>query len=161
MTTLPIPKIYWDVFQGALQTKVRRLVKEVAESLGQPEQPLMKALAGEKVEAYLFEEEGSEFLDLPSMRCKHLVPSTENKAVLMLCRQPVLLGQSACLLHQSIVLKKPPTLPVLRTMKDSDTGDLYWVDAMNSVREKSMISEAIGIYVTEAKVLRIFNVESS
>ena len=161
MTTLPIPKIYWDVFQGALQAKVRRLVKEVAESLGQPEQPLLKALAGEKVEAYLFEEEGSEFLDLPSMRCKHFIPSTENTAVLMLCRQPVLLGQSACLLHRPVELKKPPSLPVLRTMKDSDTGDLYWVDATNSVREKTMLSEAIGMYDADANVLRIFNIEAS
>ena len=59
MTTLPIPKLYWDVFQTALQSKVKRLAKEVATCLGQSEQPLLKALTSQKVDVYLFEEEGS------------------------------------------------------------------------------------------------------
>jgi hypothetical protein len=148
MTTLPIPKIYWDVFQSALQSKVKRLAKEVAASLGQPEQPLLKALVAEKVEAYLFEEEGSEFIDLPSMRCKHYRPSSENQEVLTLCNQPVLLGRSACLYHETKE-KQIISLPRLKEVTDVETGTSYWVDSDNSVREKTDLNKSIGYYNAE------------
>jgi hypothetical protein len=157
MTTLPIPKIYWDVFQSALQSKVKRLAKEIAASLGQPEQPLLKALVAEKVEAYLFEEEGSEFIDLPSMRCKHYRPSSENQEVLTLCNQPVLLGKSACLQHET---KERHTvlLPRLKEVTDPETGTSYWVNSDNSVKEKTDLEKSIGYYNAEKGRIYILKV---
>ena len=121
MTSLPLPKIYWDTFQSALQAKVKRLAKEIATTLGESEQPLLKALASEKVEAYLFEEEGDEMIDLPSMRCKHVYPTAENTAVLRVCGQPIVLGKTACLHHElhGTTTVKPP-LPVWQQLRDSD-----------------------------------------
>ena len=121
MTSLPLPKIYWDTFQSALQSKVKRLAKEIAATLGESEQPLLKALAAEKVEAYLFEEEGAEMIDLQSMRCKHIQPTAENAAVLRVCGQPIVLGKTACLhheLHGTTTVK--PSLPVWHQLRDSD-----------------------------------------
>ena len=125
-TTIPIPKIYWDTFQAALQAQVKRLAKDVAKSLRQPEQPLLKAILTEKVDAYLFEEEGTEFIELEAMRCKHKVPSEKNGAVLEACRQPVLLGKTACCLH--LGSKEPSTtvLKAYRVIKVED--DTYWLD---------------------------------
>lgn len=121
MTSLPLPKIYWDTFQSALQSKVKRLAKEIAATLGESEQPLLKALAAEKVEAYLFEEEGAEMIDLQSMRCKHIQPTAENAAVLRVCGQPIVLGKTACLHHElhGTTTVKPP-LPVWHQLRDSD-----------------------------------------
>lgn len=121
MTSLPLPKIYWDTFQSALQSKVKRLAKEIAATLGESEQPLLKALAAEKVEAYLFEEEGAEMIDLQSMRCKHVYPTAENAALLRVCGQPVVLGKMACLYHElhGTTTVKPP-LPVWRQLRNSD-----------------------------------------
>jgi hypothetical protein len=122
MKSLPIPKIYWDTFQSALQAKVKRLAKEIATTLGESEQPLLKALASEKVEAYLFEEEGAEMIDLQSMRCKHVYPTAENATVLRVCGQPIVLGKTACLHHElhGTTTVKPPLLPVWQQLRDSD-----------------------------------------
>ena len=52
MQQIPLPKLYWETFQDALQAQVKRLAKEIAGTLNQSEQPLLKALATEKVTAY-------------------------------------------------------------------------------------------------------------
>ena len=153
MPTLPIPKLYWDTFQSALQSKVKRLAKEIAVTLGESEQPLLKALSAEKVDAYLFEEEGAEMIDLQSMRCKHLLPTSENSAVLRPCLQPVVLGKTACLHHEITSGTPPQNVPILKSVKDMD-GTTYWVDG-NSVRRKDDLS-CIGFYTGEK--LRIFKV---
>ena len=153
MPTLPIPKLYWDTFQSALQSKVKRLAKEIAVTLGESEQPLLKALSAEKVDAYLFEEEGAEMIDLQSMRCKHLLPTSENSAVLRPCLQPVVLGKTACLHHEITSGTPPQNVPILKSVKDMD-GTTYWVDG-NSVRRKEDLS-CIGFYTGEK--LRIFKV---
>ena len=160
MTTLPIPKIYWDVFQSALQSKVKRLAKEIAASIGQPEQPLLKALAAEKVGAYLFEEEGSEFIDLSSMRCKHHTSSSDNHAVLMTCNQPVLLGKTACLQHELGPPPPPLPLPKLKQVVDPETRTIYWVNSDNVVVEKTDLKKSLGYYDSDRKRIRILNVIS-
>jgi hypothetical protein len=146
MPTLPIPKLYWDTFQSALQAKVKRLAKEVAATLGQSEQPLLKALSAEKVDAYLFEEEGAEMLDIQSMRCKHLLPTSENPAVLRPCLQPVVLGKTGCLHHEITSGSRAQNVPIMKSVKDMD-GTTYWVDG-HSVRRKEDLS-CIGFYTGE------------
>ena len=143
MTTLPIPKIYWDTFQTALQSKVKRLAKEVATCLGQSDQPLLKALLTQKVDAYLFEEEGSEYIELKDCRCKHLAPSSENAAVLVTCNQPIILGKAACIYHEGV----PKQTLFLKEYKVvTYDGQTYWVDSDNSVRDKADPTKCIGRY---------------
>jgi hypothetical protein len=126
MTTLPLPKLYWDTFQAAMQSKVKRLAKEIATTLGESEQPLLKALITEKVDVYLVEEEGDEMIDLQSMRCRHIQPTPENAAVLRRCGQPVIKGKAACLHHQlhgtTTVTPMPngQELPVWQSARDTD-----------------------------------------
>jgi hypothetical protein len=156
-TTLPIPKLYWDTFQSALNSKVKRLVKEIATTLGESEQPLLKALAAEKVAAYLFEEEGSELIDLQSMRCNHCISTQENDAVLRPCRQPVVLGKTACLQHGLVAAPPPPpSLPVLHSLRDMD-GNTYWLDGASVKRKEDL--ECIGFYMHSQEKLRIFKLE--
>lgn len=130
LTAIPIPKIYWESFQGALNAKIKRLARDIATSLKQNEQPLLKALATEKVSAYLFDEDGQELQDIQSMRCKHYIASDENPAILQVCNQPILLGKgTACPFHTG--RKKMPIekLPVLKKVKIDDT--LYLMDSEN------------------------------
>jgi hypothetical protein len=124
----PLPKIYWDAFQSTVQAQTRRLAKEIATSLRQSEAPLLQALQSEKVSVYLFEEEGSEYVDQESLRCKEMRRSPENPAVLEPCGQPVVIGRGSkcpCHLHA----KKLPVfgnLQTLRIVKDSQ-GTKYWL----------------------------------
>ncbi len=130
MTAIPIPKIYWESFQGALNAKIKRLARDIASSLKQNEQPLLKALATEKVTAYLFDEDGQELQDIQSMRCKHYTTTEENPAILKVCNQPILLGKgSACPFHTG--RKKMPieSLPVLKKVKIDDS--FYLLDSEN------------------------------
>jgi hypothetical protein len=126
MTTLPLPKLYWDTFQAALQSKVKRLAKEIATTLGESEQPLLKALLNEKVDVYLVEEDGDEMIDLQSMRCRHIQPTPENAAVLRRCRQPIVKGKTACLHHElhgtttATPIQNGQELPVWQSARDTD-----------------------------------------
>jgi hypothetical protein len=121
MTSVPIPKLYWDTFQSALQSKVKRLAKEIATTLGESEQPLLKALLTEKVDALLFEEDGDEMIDLESMRCKHIQPTPENPAVLRRCGQPVVYKKTACLHHElHPTFLKAPQVPEWQKLRDAD-----------------------------------------
>lgn len=120
MTTLPLPKLYWDTFQSALQSKVKRLAKEVAATLGESDQPLLKALLNEKVGVYLVEEDGDEMIDLQTMRCRHFQPMAEDAAVLRRCGQPIVLGKTACLHHElhGTFVDKPP-IPEWQSARDA------------------------------------------
>lgn len=121
-SSIPIPKLYWDTFQAALQSKVKRLAKEIATTLGESEQPLLKALITEKVDVYLVEEDGDEMVDLQSMRCKHILPTAENAAVLRRCGQPIVLGKTACLHHElhGTFTTPPLPLPEWQSARDAD-----------------------------------------
>lgn len=152
-TTIPIPKLYWDTFQLTLQAKVKRLVKDIASTLCESERPLVKALSTETVSAYLFEEDGSEMVDLASMRCRHLKPHPENAALEQRCRQPVILGKTACLEHE---LRGTTTLAkaslCLKTLRDPD-GNTYFLDKETVLNSEL---ECVGVYSND--VLRMFRV---
>jgi hypothetical protein len=142
---IPIPKVYWDTLQAALQAQVKKLAKEIATTLNQSEVPLLKALAAEKVGAYLFEEEGSELVDLQAMRCQQLAPSQENPAVLQTCNEPILLGKNNCCPYHTASRKaaKIPTRK-LRILKDKATGRKFWIDEDNTLLTSEL--EPCGYY---------------
>lgn len=147
---LPIPRIYWDTLQASLATEVKRLAKDIAATLRQPEQPLLKALQG-TVGAYLFEEEAHTLVDLAEMRCKTMVRSSENQSVLMQCGQPILLGKGGvCPAHLHVEKEPTPTfITHLKIVKDR-VGETYWVDSDHCLRRKGDL-KCIGRYDPEKK----------
>ena len=148
---LPIPRIYWDALQASLNTEVRRLAKDIAATLRQPEQPLLKALQG-TVGAYLFEEEAHTMVDLAEMKCKAMVRSTENQSVLIQCGQPILLGKGAsCPAHLHTTAEPTPTfITHLKIIKDY-TGETFWMDSDHCLRRKGDL-KCIGRYDPEKKI---------
>ncbi len=155
---LPLPKIYWDAFQSTVQAQTRRLAKEIAASLRQSEAPLLQALQTEKVSVYLLEEEGSEYIDLESLRCKEMRRSPDNPSVLEPCGQPVVIGRGSkcpCHLHS----KKQPalgSLQTLRIIKDSE-GTKYWLTGENLLLNCDMIP--VGRFDTAHSNLFVFETE--
>ena len=146
---LPVPRIYWDTLEASLNTEVKRLAKEIAATLRQPEQPLLKALQG-TVGAYLFEDEADSMIDLSEMRCKAIIRSSENRSVLTECRQPILLGKGAsCTEHLHVAAEPVPTfITHLRIIKDH--CDTYWMDSDHCLRRKGDL-KCIGRYDPEKK----------
>lgn len=160
-TLLPIPRIYWDSLQASLNTEVKRLAKDIAATLRQPEQPLLKALQG-TVGAYLFEEEAHTLVDLAEMRCKAMVRSNENQSVLRQCGQPILLGRGTpsamCPAHLHVAGEPTPTfITHLRVIKDS-TGESYWMDSEFCLRRKGDL-KCVGRYDPEKKTCIIIESE--
>jgi hypothetical protein len=161
MQQIPLPKLYWETFQDALQSQVKRLAKEIAGTLNQSEQPLLKALATEKITAYLFEEEGAELIDLQRMRCKHIQASTENPAVFQRCNHPILLGtsQAACphhALHPKPSLQHP--VETFRIIKDRGSGKKFWVDSEGHIRDSTL--RICGTYTAEKSICTALKIET-
>lgn len=128
MTSVPVPKIYWEAFQSALNAQVKRLARDIASSVKQPEQPLLKALASEKITAHLFEEEGQEFQDIQSMRCQHPRPSYENPSILQICNEPILIGKgNSCPFHTHKTKLNIDHLPVYRKIRVDNS--IYLLDS--------------------------------
>jgi hypothetical protein len=157
-TSFPLPKLYWDAFQSTVQAQTKRLAKDIAASLRQSEHPLLKALHAEKVSVYLFEEEGSEYTDLQSMRCKEFCRNSENLHILEPCNQPVVIGQGTKCPHHLYSKKTPVlrTLQKLRIIKDSE-GTKYWLTNENILLNSEL--EPVGRFQSNTR--RIFVFENS
>lgn len=156
---LPIPRIYWDTLQASLATEVKRLAKDIATTLRQPEQPLLKALQ-DTVGAYLFEEEAHTLVDLAEMKCKALVRSSENQSVLTQCGQPILLGKGGvCPAHLHVEKEPSPTFGIthLKIIKDPYTGETYWVDSDHCLRRKGDL-KCMGRYDPEKKTCTLIEI---
>lgn len=101
----------------------KKLAKEVAKTLRQPEQPLLQAIGKETIPLYLVEAAdptNEEFL------CRSLSTDTE---VAHVCRKPVLYGTAACPEHsrgQETVSAKLPRLH--RFVTDED--EVYYYDEL-------------------------------
>lgn len=156
MQQIPMPKIYYEALQTALEAQVKRLARDISQTLKQPEIPFLKHLAKEKVGIYLFEEEGSEYTDIQSMRCSEYVPYSENPALLVKCNEPILIGshsKKACPFHCAHPASKPlQTLPQYRLVNEG--ADLYWIDAENILY--SLDLKPCGRYFPTTKKCRKF-----
>ena len=53
MNSIPVRKLFWEELELALETQTHRLVRDIANVLGQPADPLLKALKDDRVGVYL------------------------------------------------------------------------------------------------------------
>lgn len=157
LVQIPIQRIYYDALEVALQAQVKRLARDIATTLREPEQPFLKYLASQKIGAYLFEEEGSELVDIQTMRCSSYVASSQNPSILVKCNEPVLLGanlgtkqKTACPFHCAHPQPAPST--ALKTYRLVD--GLYWLDEDNVLYTLDL--QPCGRYESDTKVCRKF-----
>ena len=82
----PIPSIIWSSLEDTLQANMRRLVKDIAATLGQPEGPLLQAIKSETIRPYLFEESADADID---MRCEFVCQTPETPLYIRPCARPI------------------------------------------------------------------------
>ena len=89
MIRIPVTRLYWEEFLLFTRKNAEILMRHNAEALGKAPTELLKAIRENTVDVYIFDEAASSEVDIESMRCKHLVPSTTSPLVLVPCRNPV------------------------------------------------------------------------
>lgn len=159
----PIPAILWISLEEAMKTNMRRLAKDIASTLAQPEQPLMDALFKGKeavIRPYLFEE-ADEDKDI-DMRCSVICQRPDAPLFLQQCGRPVFwdatkgAGPHRCTRHLFTAPVLRPRLPDLFPLlsESEELEEPLWhmstgevVDAENRPR---------GVYDKERKRLVLF-----
>lgn len=169
---IPIPALLWDTFEEALKGNVRKLAKDIATTLGQPDAPLMDALFKKgyapTVRPYLFEEESAPDLD---MRCGAVCQRPETPLFLQPCGQPVVWCASTaavprCAQH---LYSKPPgpevrSLPLLVPIEmggvdTEEFGEQLYRSEDGTVYTKEFV--CVGRYHFPTKRLFLFQIEGA
>jgi hypothetical protein len=159
---VPVRKYMYDALSIAIETQVHRLAKDIASALGQPEEPLLKALKTDTIKILLHDESGDDDIeDLEDHRCQAWIQPAGSpfyqccgSAVVWMKGTPTTL----CL-HHSLEGARvlPPGIPPLVRIEteekgpvliDSTTGHVYTEDG-----------EMCGRYVAAKKKLTLFEVE--
>jgi hypothetical protein len=130
--SVPISKIIHESIEIAVQTQLRCLVKDIANTLGELPGPLLKSISDIKnVSYYSYSEPGDDDIDFEHNRCQHLIIT--NEKYLIPCNEPLVWskGSTACLKHsiKSSPYKKEGALPILNRISgqlvDKKTGYVY------------------------------------
>jgi hypothetical protein len=152
MEHIPIRKAFWDSLVFALQHQVKRLAKDIGSTLGVSEKALLNSLK-EDTNVYLFDEEADQ-VDISEMRCKYLVPHSEESLYLVACSAPVLWSsrpgskRNLCFEHSLKPVQKHRKLQVAKKIEDNNivVGD----------EVHSLDGALIGRYEAVSKVVSLF-----
>ena len=148
----PVPSLLWEAFQGALEGNMRRLAKDIAKSLLQPEAPLIQAIMTKTIRPYIFEEADTEKeLD---MRCDYLCA---HDCFIKKCSQPILwtAGVSRCPEHMYLPAVKS-SLQVVYPLEPVEEEQLYVAEDGTAYGEGFM---ARGRFDLESKRLTLFTID--
>jgi hypothetical protein len=113
---IAIPRYIWDSLEAAIQAESRRLVRDIAGSLGKPELELWNQVKDKKVSAY--------FVDLQDPTNEEFKCEAFDLEALVQrkCCRPVIFGTKACAAHTHTQHLKPDTtLPVYKAIKYEDS----------------------------------------
>ena len=112
---IAIPKYLWDSLEAAITAESRRLVRDIANSLGKSEADLWNQVKNEKVSAY--------FVDLQDPTNEEFKCEAYDLAGLVQrkCCRPVVFGTKTCAEHSTTQHLKPDTtLPKFRIIQYED-----------------------------------------
>lgn len=159
-----IPAILWDPLEEALKANVRRLVKDIANTLGQPDAPLLNALlkpaAGAAVvRPYLFEE-GEGRHPESDCRCDFICQRPDAPKFLQMCAQPIVwtAGVKRCAQHlYSRPVPQPAGLLRLIPLEQGGLDCPLYRAEDGTVYDAEF--EPRGFYDVDAKRLRLFVME--
>lgn len=149
---IPIPRYIWDSLEAAIQAESRRLVRDIAQTLGKPDGPLWNEVKKNSVSAYLVD------LQEPTNEEFKCQAYTTNTLVQRPCGMPVIFGKKSCPEHCNTLHVKPDTsLPKYKVLHyEDDEGNL--VKAY--LRESDVLHvdtlEKIGTWNAESKTLSLF-----
>jgi hypothetical protein len=141
---VPVPSLLWGTFEDALRLNVRRLAKDIATTLGQPEQPLLDALFKSPAGAcrpYLIEEFGADEKET-TLACCFPCQRPDAPKFLSPCGQPILWmattdpSQARCPQHLYATLPAAAAaLPMLTPLEEVE-GEQLWRDEAGTLYDK-------------------------
>lgn len=152
---LPVPTFIWDSLMATMKAQSRRLVDDIAKTLGQDPVPLWKEISKQQFGIYtvdLTEPTNETFQCQSYYHCGKIEKP---------CKRPVIFGKKFCGEHCSNPQIRPTiTLQKLRLLKyfDDDEGEtkqLYVNPATNEVLSMETL-EVVGEWIHEEKQLHIF-----
>lgn len=149
-TKFPIPFLVYQALQSSLLAEAKRLTKDIATTLNQPEGPLWKEIQKEMSSFYLIEQDEPTHEEF---QCKAYHVRNE---IWTLCRDPVCYGAAFCPAHFATRCEQPPAdLPIWKRIEIDETRKGFLDETSNTVYDSETL-EKIGIYSPKKKIIKIF-----
>jgi hypothetical protein len=154
----PVPGLIWSSLEDVLQANMRRLAKDIAATLGQPEAPLLQAIRATTIRPYIFEEAESEDREV-DMRCECLCQPPSSPLFIQRCGKPVLWSATGpvrrCAEHAYSAPVSYSALPKLRALEPvGEEKDKYFVSEDGTVY--NIEYTPVGTYDTATNRLTLF-----
>ena len=153
----PVQSYIWESLEATLKAESRRLIRDIAKSLGKDEVELARHIGTPSVSAY--------FVDMtdPTNERFECTAYSLKGPVQKPCRRPVIYGTSKCAAHTHLNQRPSSSLPVYRNLKyydeeDSEEKQVYLNPATNQILSKDTLKQ-VGTWNPETKVLQLFLTE--
>ena len=153
----PVQSYIWESLEATLKAESRRLIRDIAKSLGKDEVELARHIGTPSVSAY--------FVDMtdPTNERFECTAYSLKGPVQKPCRRPVIYGTSKCAAHSNVNQRPSSSLPVYRNLKyyDEDESEekcVYLNPATNQILSKDTLKQ-VGTWNPETKVLQLFLTE--
>lgn len=153
----PIQSYIWESLEATLKAESRRLIRDIAKTLGKDEGELARHIGAPTISAY--------FVDMtePTNEQFECTAYCLRGPVQKPCRRPVLYGTTKCASHSNHPQRPSSSLPVYRNVKyyDEDESEekmVYLNPATNQILDKHSLQQ-IGTWNPETKMLQLFLTE--
>jgi hypothetical protein len=156
-TRFPVQSYIWESLEATLKAESRRLIRDIAKTLGKDETELARHIGLPNFSAYFVDmtEPTGEKFECTSYSLKGPIQKP--------CRRPVIFGTTKCAAHTHIQQRPSAALPVYRLLKyydedDSEAKTVYLNPATNEILEKESL-KIIGSWDSETKTMTLFLTE--
>jgi hypothetical protein len=149
-----IPLYIWESLEATLKAESRRLIRDIAKTLGKDEAELARHIGTQNFSAYLVDmtEPSGERFECTSYSLEGPIQKP--------CRRPVIFGTTKCPFHSHSQQRPSSSLPVYRILKyydedESEEKEIYLNPATNEILSKDTLQH-IGSWNPESKTLTLF-----
>jgi hypothetical protein len=154
---LPIQSYIWESLEATLKAESRRLIRDIAKTLGKDEGELARHIGTPNFSAYFVDmtEPTNERFECTAYSLKGPVQKP--------CRRPVIFGTTKCAAHSHIQQRPSAALPVYRLLKyydeeESEEKQVYLNPATNQILDRDTLKH-IGLWDPETQALTLFLTE--
>jgi len=151
---LAIQSYIWESLEATLKAESRRLIRDIAKTLGKDEGELARHIGAPNFSAYFVDmtEPTNERFECTAYSLKGPIQKP--------CRRPVIFGTTKCAAHSHSQQRPSAALPVYRLLKyydedDSEEKQVYLNPATNQILNKDTLKN-IGLWDSESKTLTLF-----
>ncbi len=151
---LPIQSYIWESLEATLKAESRRLIRDIAKTLGKDEGELARQIGTPNFSAYFVDmtEPTNERFECTAYSLKGPVQKP--------CRRPVIFGTTKCAAHSHSQQRPSAALPVYRLLKyydedESEEKQVYLNPATNQILDRDTLKH-IGLWDSERKILTLF-----